>query len=460
MGRLNDTVAAAWSVRHRFFAPRARETVPESTPGQTQYIVVPSQTGGVRVTPETALQISAVWACISVISKDIASSVWQVMRELPNGDRESRRLSSLYRLLNVAPNPEMTAFEFREAILIAALLWSNGYAEIERDAGGRPIALWPLHPDRVTLERDTGGNLIYRVWNPVSPEVFLPARDVFHIHGPGIEGLVGFDITRLASTLFGHTLAAKNFGSAFYANGAHAGQVLETAANLNTEQMKELRGNVVESLRGNKQLGLFVATHGTKLTNQAIEPNKAQFIETLQYLTEDIARFFDVPPHKIGHLLRSTNNNIEEQGKDYVNKITPWAERLRQEAEKKLVLSRGIVTRIELEWLAEGNAKDKADADAILVNNGIQNRNEVRRKRGLNSIGPDGDKFTAQLNMTTLERIGEDKPEPIVPPALPAPDDGDGEDDEQPPSAALKLVERRAVAAVVDAKNRNPNLLR
>ncbi len=147
---------------------------------------------------------------------------------------------------------------------------------------------------------------------------------------------------------------------------------------------------------------------------------------------------FDVPPHKIGHLLRSTNNNIEEQGKDYVNKITPWAERLRQEAEKKLTLARGIVTRIELEWLAEGNAKDKADADAILVNNGIQNRNEVRRKRGLNSIGPDGDKFTAQLAMTTLERIGEEKPEPVVPPAVPAPDAED--DGEQPPSAALTVI--------------------
>ena len=437
MGRLNDTVAAAWSAGHRFFAPLARETVPEQTPGQAQYIVVPNQTGGVRVTPETALQISAVWACINVISKDIAASVWQVMQEMPNGDRENRRSSRLFHLLNISPNSEMTAFSFRESILISALLWGDGYAEIERDGAGRVTALWPLHPERVTLERDIGGNLIYRVWNPVSPQVFLSARDVFHIHGPGIEGLVGFDITRLAATLFGHTLAAKNFGAAFYANGAHAGQVLSTDAKLNLEQEKELRTRVVENLR-NRKLGLFIASHGTKLTNQAVEPNKAQFIETLQHLTEDIARWFDVPPHKIGHLLRSTNNNIEEQGKDYVNKITPWAERLRQEAEKKLVVQRNIVTRIELEWLAEGGAKDKADADAILVNNGLENRNDARRRRGKNSIGPDGDKYTVQLAMTTLEKIGEDKLEPVAPPAVPAPDEED--DGEQPPSAALTVI--------------------
>ncbi len=445
MGWLNDSAAAFWLVGHRLFVPRARETVAESTPGQTQFIVVPQQTGGVYVTPEKALQISAVWACVSVISKDIAASTWQIFQEMPNGDRELRRNHRLYRLFNTAPNPEMTAFEFRETILIQALLWGNGYAEIERDGAGRAVALWPLHPERVSLERDTAGGLVYRIWNPVSPEVFLQAQNVFHIHGPGVEGLVGFEVTRLAATLFGHTIATDQFGASFYGNGAHAGQVLETDANLNLEQMKELQANVLESLQGaKKQLGLFIATHGTKLKSQAIEPDKAQFIQSRQHLIEEIARWFDVPPHKIGHLLRSTFNNIEAQGIDYVNKLIPWAERLRQEAEQKLVVTRNIVTRIELEWLAEGNAKDKADADAVLVNNAIQTRNEVRRRRGMNSMGPDGDKFTAQLNMTTLDKIGEDEPQPQAPPALPAPDE---DEDEQPSSAALRLIEGERNAA-------------
>jgi len=439
MAWLNDTVAAIRSVGSGLFAPRAaRLTVPETTPGQTQFIVLPRQTGGIRVTPESALQISAVWACVSVISKDIASSTWQVFTERANGDRTIRRTHDIFRLLNVAPNPEMTAFEFRESLLIAALLWGDGYAEIERDGGGRPIALWPLHPERVGLQRDAAGNLIYRIWNPVSAEVFLPAHNVFHIHGPGVEGLVGFEVTRLAATLFGHTIATDQFGAAFYGNGAHAGAVLETDEVLNEEQYNTLRDAVVSQLRGpERELGVLITTAGAKWKPQSVDPEKAQFIESRQHLIEEIARWFDVPPHKIGHLLRSTFNNIESQGIDYVNKITPWAERLRQEAEKKLVAERNIVTRIELDWLAEGSAKDKADADAVLVNNAIQTRNEVRRRRGMNSMGPDGDKFTAQLNMTTLEKIGEDEPEPVTPPAVPVPDE---EDDEQPPSAALTVI--------------------
>jgi len=362
-----------------------------------------------------------------------------VFREKTNGDREIFR-GALHRLLNVAPNPELTAFSFRESMLISALLWGNGYAEIERDTVGRAVALWPLHPERVTMERSPGGELLYRVWNPVSPEVFLRARDVFHIHGPGVEGLVGWDVTRLAATLFGHTIATDQFGAAFYANGAHAGAVLETDTILNAEQITTLRDSVRDQLNGpEKELGILITTAGAKWKSQAIDPEKAQFIETRQHLIEEIARWFDVPPHKIGHLLRSTFNNIESQGIDYVNKITPWAERLRQEAEKKLVVARNVVTRIELDWLAEGNAKDKADADAVLVNNAIQTRNEVRRRRGMNALGPEGDKLTAQLNMTTLEKIGEDPPEPVVTQPLPAPEETD-EDEQPPPSAALKLI--------------------
>jgi len=435
MSWITDTTAAL----ARIFAPRARATVPETTPGQTQFVMLPRQTGGVRVTPEVALQISTVWACVSVVAKDIAASTWRVFREAPSGDRTERR-NDLYRLLNTEPNPEMTGFSFRESLMISALLWGNGYAEIERDRVGRPVALWPLHPDRLTAERDVEGNLVYRVWNPVNPEVFLRAHDVFHIHGPGVEGLVGFDVTRFAATLFGHTIATDQFGAAFYGNGAHAGAVLETEEILTAEQYNTLREGVIDQLKGpEKELGVLITTAGAKWKPQAVEPNKAQFIETRQHLIEEIARWFDVPPHKVGHLLRMTDNNIEEQGKDYVLKITAWAERLRQEAEKKLVTARNIVTRIELDWLAEGNAKDKAEADAILVANAIQNRNEVRRRRGMNGMGPEGDKFTAQMAMTTLEKIGEDPPEPVVTPTLPAPEETD--EDEQPrTSAALKLI--------------------
>lgn len=444
MGWLNDGVAALWSAgtaARRVFA--ARRSAPEAPRYATQFHVPRLQTAGVYVTPETALQVAAVWACVSVISKDIAASTWQVFREQDNGDRELARQTSLFRLLNVAPNSEMTAFSFRESLLVSALLWGTGYAEIERDVSGRPVALWPLAPARVELVRLPDGSLAYEIWNPTGAVTVLPARDVFQIHGPGVDGLVGFNVCRLAGILFGHSMAADRFGADFYGNGAHAGQVLETEATLNPEQAKEMREAVLQQLKGGGgQLGLFIATHGAKLKNQAIEPEKAQFIETRQHLIEEVARWFDVPPHKIGHLLRASFSNIEEQGKDYVNKIVPWCERLKQECGAKLVLARNVTTRIEVDWLAEGNAKDKADADSILVNNGIQTRNEVRRRRGLNGMGPDGDKITVQMAMTTLERIGE---EPAAPGpaegAPPAEPDGAPADSGPEPDNRLRLIE-------------------
>lgn len=421
----------------RRFLPRAaRETLPERRPGETRYIYIPQQTAGVWVTEENAIQISAVWACVSVISKGLAASTWEVFEEKPNGDREMRRDGRLFRLLNTRPNPEATAFSVRESLAIAALLWQGAYAEIERDASARPVALWPLHPDRVTPDRTEDGELVYRVTNQRQGETILPARDVYHIHGPGIDSLVGYRIARVAARGFGHNIAAETFGAAFYGNGATMEGVFESDQNLTVEQGEKIRERLDERHGGSgKAHKALVLTGGLKYHQTSVEPEKAQFIETRQHLIEEVCRWFGVPPHKIAHLLRATFNNIEQQGLEFVrDSLTPWAERMRQEAEAKLLpaINRRIATRIDLDWLAEGDAKSKAEADAILVRNGIKNRNEVRRRRGLNTI-PDGEKFTVEANMTTLEKVGEEPPK-LEPPAEDETGDESGEGEgEEPP---------------------------
>lgn len=425
----------------RFWPWAARRTDPERRPGETRYIVIPTQTGGVWVTEETAIQISAVWACVTAIAKSLASSTWEVFAEDGQGNREMRTDGRLYRLLNVAPSPEMTAFSFRETWLIHALLWKGGYAEIERGVMGQALALWPLHPDRVEPERDEAGALVYRVSNPGGGQSWIPAADMLQIHGPSLDGLIGQEMARLAARSFGHAIAAETFGAAFYGNGATMGQVLETEQNLTAEQRQELEERLAAKHGGpSKAMNTLLLSGGLKWKQMAIPPENAQFIETRQHLVEEVARWFGVPPHKIGHLLRATFNNIEEQGLEFVrDALTPWAERGRQEVEAKLLpdRERRIKTRVALEWLSEGNAKAKAEADAILVANGIQSRNEVRRRRGLNTV-EDGDKLTVQLAMTTLEKIGEDPP----PPAEPAPEEGEeGEADEEGEGPPLRVVE-------------------
>jgi HK97 family phage portal protein len=437
----NRLISTAQGVVDRLW--NLRRAPPERVPGATRYIWVP-QFAGVRVTAESALQISAVFACMSVISKALASSVWDVFEQAADGARVPARDSKLFALLNISPNPEMTAFEFREALLIAALGWHGGYAEIERDPVGRPLNLWPLHPDRVRADRDAAGDLVYRVHNETSAESVIAGRDMFRIHGPGLDGLIGFEMSQIAQAAFAHSVATERFGAAFFGNGAQMGAVLESDQNITPEQKKELQEGLDAQHKGPAMAHkTLVLGGGLKWKQQAIEPEKAQFVETRQLLIEEVCRFFGVPPHKIAHLLRSTNNNIEHQGIEFVRDgLTPWAERLRQEADRKLrpVNKRGMRTRLDLEWLAEGDARTKAESDAMLVNAGIMNRNEVRRRRGLDGI-PDGDKFTVPLNMTTLEKLGEDPP-----PAPPPPDDGNEDEepagpDEEAAARALRLVE-------------------
>lgn len=423
MGALNDAVQAIWTAGYRIsrpFAIRARQTAPERVPSETPVIVVPPQLGGVRVTEHSALQIAAVWACLNVISKAIAASAWTVFDEDDNGDRRMLRRHAVHRLLNARPNPEMNAFNFRRAILIQALLWSNGYAEIERDMVGRPIALWPLNPERVDPLRDEFGRLFYRYWNPAGGSVDLAARDVFHISGPGIDGLLGFDLTRLAAITFGHALGAERYSTAFFGNGAHAGLVVSSDVPIPPDKVQEIREAIEKQVKGPSRAHGMLVLSQMKLTHIGIEPEKAQLIETRHQIVEEIARWFDVPPHKIQHLLRATFNNIEEQGLQFAHEtLAPWAEQLRQEADSKLFggANRSIRTRIDLDWLVEGKARDQAEADAIYVRDGIKTRNEVRRRLGLNAH-PDGNSLTVQQQNVPLGTTpSEPEPEPASDPA-------------------------------------------
>lgn len=422
MGTLNRAVAVLWRG-----AQALRRTSPPLETSRERIVWMGGRIAGVYITPEEALRLSTVWACVTVISKSLASCRWDVFREMPNGDREPRRQLMTYRLLNERPNPEMTAFAFREAALIQALVWGNFIAEIELDMAGRPAGLWPIAPDRWCLERDpSSGRLVCRVSNHDRPDTLLDYDDVFHLHGPGIDGLTGFDVVNVAARSFAHAAAAQRFGQAFYGNGTQMGGVLTSTAALNEAQVEELKKRINERHQGpEKAFNFLLLGGGLDYKALTVPPNDAQFIETQQHLVEEVCRWFGVPPHKVQHLLRSTNNNIEHQGIEFVrDALVPWAERLAQEADWKLLPDWvGIKTRLDLDWLAEGDAKSKAETDSILVNAGIRTRQEVRKTRGWNTVkDKNADKLTVQMNMTILEKIGMEQPEPAA----------DEEPDEEP----------------------------
>lgn len=388
-----------------------RRTGADRTLSKDRVVWISPKIAGVWMTPDEALRLSAVWACVSVISKALASCRVDVFREDDRGNRESLPITfGIWRLLNLRPNPETTAFAFREAAYIQALIYGNFYAEIERDVSGRPVALWPLAAERCSLERDDlTKRLVLRVQNNERAETILDYDDVFHLHGPGVDGLCGFDTVMMAARSLAHMAAMERFGLAFYGNGTSMGGVLSTEQKLTPERVTELRTAVNAQHQGpDKAFKFLLLDGGLKWASTSVEPEKAQYIEGKVQLILEVCRWFGVPPHKIAELSRSTFSNIEHQGLEFVrDALTPWAERFAQEADWKLILANSVGTRVELEWLAEGDAKSKADTDSILVRNGLISRNEARKRRGLNNVGPDGDILTIEGQLIPLDQVGQ-----------------------------------------------------
>ncbi len=400
-----------------------------SRPGESR-VYIPQHQGGVLVTEDTAMTLPEWWACVSVISRTVATLPWGVFERTPNG----RKLldGGVSWLLNSQPNPEMTAVSFREALIAHVLNWGNGYAEIQKDLAGRPTALWLMTPDRVCPERDARtGSLRYRVSQPDGQTVFLEPSQVLHVHGLGFDGLVGYSIVQMARRSIGIGIAQDTFGQAFYANGTAFGGTVEVGAGMSPGQIKEMESYLNGVHQGpNKAFKVRVVPQGSKYHNPDMPLTDAQFVESRGLSITAAARWLGVPPHKIADLSRSTNNNIEHQGIEFVtDAIVPWATRLEQEANIKLFSPRAqgrVYTKLLVNALMRGDAKSRAEFYRTMTQIGAMSINEVRELEEMNGIGEAGDQHLVQLNQTTLERLVAEPADPREPGAsTPDPDAAD-----------------------------------
>jgi HK97 family phage portal protein len=375
---------------------------------------------GVGVNADTALKNAAVFACIRYLSQTLAVLPWHVMKSDAKGFGERVRSNPIDRLLSTRPNPEWSAFQFRETLMTWALLQGNGYAEIERDSAGRPFALWPIEPERVQPSRDQAGTLFYRVHNGTAPVADLDANNVFHLRGFG-HGPVGINVVQYAAESIGWAQATEIFGSTFFGEGLNAGGIVEVVGSISPEAEVQMRDKLNSLHKGPRRAHRWaILDAGAKMQQIATAPNDAQFIETRQHQIEEIARWFGVPPHKIGHLLRATFSNIEHQAIEVVvDSVTPWATRFELEADYKLFgLNRqGFYSKLNLNGLMRGDAKSRGEFYKLMREIGAFSANDILRLEDRNPIGSDGDKYVMQSQYTTLARIGEE-PAP-KPPAAP-----------------------------------------
>jgi HK97 family phage portal protein len=374
--------------------------------GSTYSFFFGGTASGKTVNERTAMQTTAVYACVRILAETIASLPLNVYRSTDNG-KEKATDHQLYYLLHDEPNPEMTSFVFRETLMSHLLLWGNAYAQIIRDGRGRILALYPLLPDRMTVDRTTDGQLYFE-YRKDTGYVILRPEDILHIPGLGFDGLVGYSPIAMAKNAIGMAIATEEYGGKFFANGASPGGVLEHPGVVKDPARIRESWNAVYQGSVNAHR-IAVLEEGMKFQSIGIPPEQAQFLETRKFQTEEICRIFRVPPHLVANLDKATFSNIEHQSISFVvHTIRPWLVRLEQGMNKALLSpsekGRYFVGFV-VDGLLRGDYASRMQGYAIGIQNGFLSPNDVRTLENMNTI-EHGDIYAMNGNMLKLEDVG------------------------------------------------------
>lgn len=371
---------------------------------------------GKTITVHNSLQYSAVFAAQRILSEDTASLPLILYRRLQPRGKERATNHRLFNILHRQANPEMTAYELRELLVSHTAMWGNGYCEIQRDRGGRVLALWPLRPDRVDVQRGWDGLLYYQVTigNPLEhdPETMtLPARNVMHVRGLGYDGIKGYSVIGLARQSIGLGLATEEFGARFFGNGARPGAVLEHPGKLTDTAFDRLKKSWNVRHQGLENAHrLAILEEGMKIHEIGIPPEDAQFLETRKFQVTEIARWFRIPPHMLADLERSTNNNIEHQSLEYVmHSLRPWFVRIEQRVGHDLLTetegNQGYFAEHLVDAFLRGDITSRYSAYGVGRQNGWLSANDIREMENMNPV-EGGDVYLVPLNMVPANEVG------------------------------------------------------
>ena len=374
---------------------RSRDRPRNSTAGGNYAFYMGGSLAGKSVNERSAMQMTAVYACVRVLSEAIAGLPLHLYRYTKDGSKEKAIDNPMYLLLHDEPNPEMSSFVFRETLMTHLLLWGNAYAQIIRNGRGEVVALYPLMPNKMTVDRDEHSKLYYSYQRsndeaiPEAGTVILSPADVLHIPGLGFDGLVGYSPIAMAKNAIGLAIAAEEFGSKFYANGASPGGVLEHPGTIKDPQ--RVRDAWQSQFGGSSNSHrIAVLEEGMKFTPLSINPSEAQFLETRKFQINEIARIFRVPPHMVGDLEKSTFSNIENMSLEFVKyTLEPWLVRWEQSLARSLFTDTEKGTyffKFNVDGLLRGDYATRMQGYATGIQNGFMSPNDVRSLENLDLI--------------------------------------------------------------------------
>lgn len=410
---------------------------------------------GVTISPETALECTAVLACVRVLAESLASLPFSLYRRLPGGGKEIADEHHLHEVLAYQPNSWMTGFEFRELMQSWLLLWGNAYAYIKGGRHGAVTELIPLHPSRMEVKRLTNGKLRYYYREAASPIQPTPdpteyrQDEIFHLRWLSSDGVTGFVPTTLSRDAIGLARATELHSGSYFGNGAMPGTYIETDQPHKPEVLARFREQWDAAHSGpEKAYKTVVMPFGFHRKQVEIRNDTSQLLETRRYQVEEVARCYRVPPHLLGDLSNVRHSTVEQSAIDFVTfSLLPWCRRWEMACRRDLVVDdKQYFAQFDVNALMAGDYAARSQFIREMANLGALDIDEIRAQIGYNPL-PDGQgkKRFIQVNMQLLEAFTPENPTgQKQEPASPAPAVADGP--AEPPATDAPEPDVREVA--------------
>lgn len=353
------------------------------------------------VSDERALGVSAVFACTRLLVQSGSSLPLHVYRSVAHG-REEMRAGNLVEILN-RPNNIMTALQFRAAMWAQRVLWGNAFAEIKRSSTGRVVALWPLRPAQISIERRMG-KLIYN-YSTEQGLRQIAQEDMLHIRGFSPEGTLGLSPLAYARYTLGVSVSADKRAAVSFSGTPNG--FLRMAEWPNDEQKEDIRTNYSEL--GTSEVGdgsFWLLPGGMEFDHYGLPPDDLQMLQSRQFQIGEVARFFGVPVVLLdgGAQTSAWPASYEQQMLSFLQfTMRPYLEEF-EDAINSSLAPKGIFVEHNAKSLLRTDSKSRAEYYRTMVANGLMTVNEVRKEENLPPI-EGGDEARAQVNMAPITEL-------------------------------------------------------
>ena len=369
---------------------------------------------GVSVTKDTALTWSAFYCAVNIISEAVASLPLKVYKRVEKHGREAKTHVADHpvdRLVRLSPNHEQTPTRWKEYATGCMCIMGNAYNEIVRDRNDIPMALMPLHPERIEVKRDEDTREVQYVYSSdARPPVVLSPKDVLHFPLFG-DDLVGKSPVTIFRETIGLGIASERFAGAFIGNGSAPSGALVHPEHLEDAGRDQLIAQLEKRHRGPNNAGrVLVLEDGMTWQKIGVDAKDAQFLEQRTFQVLEVARMFRIPAHMLAENSNATFSNIEHQSIEFLkNTLMPYLIRFEEEINRKLLPQTGeFYAKFNVDALLRADIKTRNEAFAIGRQWGWWSANDVREKMDEDPLPPDvGDIYLSPVSMIPAEKAGD-----------------------------------------------------